>query len=95
LRLSAIAQETGTSLARVLLVSFIKETIMSNDYAGRSQEDRIARDKQQKQRAQEQPGGDMAKPGTAPDKDRSCGELTERGKDVWRTGSGIDGGGKT
>jgi hypothetical protein len=68
---------------------------MDSNYAGRSQEDRIARDKQQKQPAQEQSGGDMAQPGTEADKDHSCGELSERGKQVWRTGSGIDGGGKT
>jgi hypothetical protein len=78
-----------------MFVLFPTETNMSNDYAGRSQEERIARDEKEKQRAQEQPGGDMAKPGTEPDKDRSSGELSERGKDVWRTGSGIDGGGKT
>ncbi|MDR5762728.1 hypothetical protein [Caballeronia sp. LZ035] len=67
---------------------------MSN-YAGRSQEDRIAQRKGKPQRSQEQPGGSMAQPGTEPDRDRSCGELTEEGKQVWRTGSGIDGGGKT
>ena len=67
---------------------------MSN-YAGRSQEDRIAQRKGIRQTAQEQPGGPMAQPGTEPDKEHSCGELTEEGKQVWRTGSGIDGGGKT
>ncbi|WP_277183694.1 hypothetical protein [Caballeronia sp. BR00000012568055] len=66
-----------------------------SDYAGRSQEERIAREKGRKQPSQEQSGGDMAQPGTEADKDHSCGELTERGKEVWRTGSGIDGGGKT
>jgi hypothetical protein len=64
-------------------------------YAGRSQEDRIAQRKEQKPRAQEQPGGAMAREGTQPDKERSSGELSEKGKEVWRTGSGIDGGGKT
>jgi hypothetical protein len=68
---------------------------MSNDYAGRSQEDRIAQRKGTPQRAQEQPGGDLAEPGTEPDKDHSSGVLSEEGKQVWRTGSGIDGGGKT
>ncbi|MFM0326862.1 hypothetical protein [Caballeronia glebae] len=67
---------------------------MSN-YAGRSQEERIAQRKGKKQTAQEQPGGAMAEPGTEPDKDHSSGVLTEEGKQVWRTGSGIDGGGKT
>lgn len=68
---------------------------MSNDYAGRSQEERIEQRKGVKQPAQEQPGGDLAEPGTEADKDNSSGKLTEDGKKVWRTGSGIDGGGKT
>lgn len=67
---------------------------MSN-YAGRSQEDRIAQRKGTPQTAQEQPGGTMAEPGTEPDKEHSSGQLSEEGKRVWRTGSGIDGGGKT
>lgn len=67
---------------------------MSN-YAGRSQEDRIAQRKEEQPKAQEQPGGEMAREGTQPDKERSSGELSEKGKEVWRTGSGIDGGGKT
>jgi hypothetical protein len=37
----------------------------------------------------------MAKEGTQPDRAHSSGELSEEGKRVWRTGSGIDGGGKT
>jgi hypothetical protein len=65
------------------------------NYAGRSQEDRIAREKGQQQPSQNQSGGDMAQPGTEADENRSSGELTEQGKEVWRTGSGIDGGGKT
>jgi hypothetical protein len=68
---------------------------MSNDYAGRSQEERIAQRKGRAQTSQEQPGGSMAVPGTEPDKDHSSGELSEEGKQAWRTGSGIDGGGKT
>jgi hypothetical protein len=67
---------------------------MSN-YAGRSQEDRIGQRKGSQQRSQEQPGGSMAEPGTEPDRDHSSGELTEEGKQAWRTGSGIDGAGKT
>ncbi|MDR5802286.1 MULTISPECIES: hypothetical protein [unclassified Caballeronia] len=67
----------------------------SNNYAGRSQEERIEQRKGEKQPAQEQPGGHLAEPGTEPDKDNSSGTLTEDGKQVWRTGSGIDGGGKT
>ncbi|CDY76950.1 hypothetical protein BGLT_05861 [Caballeronia glathei] len=65
------------------------------DYAGRSQEERIAARKGRKQKAQEQPGGAMAKEGTQPDRAHSSGELSEEGKRVWRRGSGIDGGGKT
>ncbi|GLU32057.1 hypothetical protein Busp01_18990 [Trinickia caryophylli] len=42
----------------------------------------------------EQPGGRMAVEGTEADRTRSCGELSEQGKQVWRQGSGIDGGGK-
>ncbi|SAK89248.1 hypothetical protein AWB77_04874 [Caballeronia fortuita] len=67
---------------------------MSN-YAGRSQEERIEQRKGNKQTSQEQPGGSMAEPGTQPDKDHSSGVLSEEGKEAWRTGSGIDGGGKT
>ncbi|MBN3853559.1 MULTISPECIES: hypothetical protein [unclassified Paraburkholderia] len=65
------------------------------DYAGRSQDDRVAQRKHEKQRAQEPPGGDMAVHGTEPDSTHSSGELSERGKDVWRRGAGLDGGGKS
>lgn len=64
------------------------------NYAGRSQEERIARDKATKQRAQEQPGGAMAQEGTEPDKHNSSGKLSEEGRKAWQTGTGIDGGGK-
>jgi hypothetical protein len=66
-----------------------------NDYAGRSQDDRVSQRKHEKQRAQEPPGGDMAVHGTQPDSTHSSGELSERGKEVWRRGAGIDGGGKS
>ena len=66
-----------------------------NDYAGRSQDDRVAQRKHEKQRAQEPPGGDMAVHGTEPDRTHSSGELSERGKEVWRRGAGLDGGGKS
>jgi hypothetical protein len=36
----------------------------------------------------------MAVEGTQPDERHSSGELYEKGKQVWRTGSGLDGGGK-
>jgi hypothetical protein len=42
----------------------------------------------------EQAGGVMAIEGTEADAEHSCGELSEQGKQVWRTGSGMDGGGK-
>jgi hypothetical protein len=35
----------------------------------------------------------MAVDGTQADAQRSCGEPSERGKEVWRSGSGMDGGG--
>jgi hypothetical protein len=66
-----------------------------NDYAGRSQDERMARRKHKKQRAQEPPGGEMAVPDTEPDRTHSSGELSERGKEVWRQGAGLDGGGKS
>jgi hypothetical protein len=65
------------------------------NYAGRSQEERRAQQKGEKQRAQEHPGGPMAVEGTEPDKHNSSGELSDEGKKAWQTGSGIDGGGKT
>lgn len=65
-----------------------------NDYAGRSQDERVARRKHAKQPAQEPPGGEMAVPGTEPDRSHSSGELSEQGKEVWRKGAGLDGGGR-
>lgn len=67
---------------------------MSLNYAGKSHDEAVAARKKQKQPAQDQPGGDMAVEGTEADKVHSSGELSERGKEVWRKGSGIDGGGK-
>lgn len=67
---------------------------MSNDYAGKSHDEAVAARKKEKQPAQEQPGGDKAVEGSHADKAHSSGELSERGKEVWRKGSGIDGGGK-
>jgi hypothetical protein len=67
---------------------------MNLNYAGRSHDEAVAARHGQKQKAQEQAGGEMAIEGTESDRDHSCGELSERGKQVWRTGSGIDGGGK-
>lgn len=66
-----------------------------SEYSGRSHDERIAQRKGEKQRAQEPPGGEMAVHGTAPDTHHSSGELSQRGKDVWRRGAGIDGGGSS
>ena len=65
-----------------------------NVHSGKSQDERVAARKEQPQRALEQPSGDMAVPGTEADPTHSSGELSEEGKRAWRTGSGMDGGGK-
>ncbi|CAM2163156.1 conserved hypothetical protein [Paraburkholderia sacchari] len=65
-----------------------------SEYAGRSQDERVAIRKRSRQRSQEPPGGEMAVPDTEPDRSHSSGELSERGKEVWRKGAGLDGGGK-
>jgi hypothetical protein len=80
-----------------LHVTTPKEVQMTTktNYAGRSQEERRARRLGEQQKAQEQPGGHMAEEGTEPDRENSSGKLSEAGKQAWRTGSGIDGGGKT
>lgn len=62
-------------------------------YAGRSQDERVAMRTGRPLRSLEPPGGRMAVDGTRPDETHSCGQLSEEGKAVWRTGSGIDGGG--
>lgn len=67
---------------------------MSLDHSGKSHDEAIAARKHQKPRSLEQPGGDMAVEGSQADESHSCGELSEHGKQVWRTGSGLDGGGK-
>ena len=64
-------------------------------HSGRSQDERVAARKQQKQRSLEPPGGDMALDGTPDDETHSRGELSEAGKRAWRTGTGMDGGGKS
>jgi len=66
-----------------------------SEYAGRSHDERVAQRKREKQRAQEPPGGDMAVPGTEADATHSSGEISQRGKEVWRKGAGLDGGGKS
>ena len=67
---------------------------MTLNYAGRSHDEAVAARHKQKQKAQEQAGGEMAIEGTESDATHSCGELSERGKQVWRSGSGINGGGR-
>jgi hypothetical protein len=69
-----------------------------NVHSGQSQDERVAarqRDKQHQQPSLEQPGGEMAVDGTQADQTHSCGELSEAGKRAWRTGTGMDGGGKS
>lgn len=67
---------------------------MTQNYAGKSHDEAVAARKKQKQRSQEQAGGEMAVDGTEADAVHSSGELSEQGKAVWRQGNGIDGGGK-
>lgn len=66
-----------------------------NIHSGKSQDERVAARKQEKQRSLEQPGGEMAVEGTEADEQHSSGELSEAGKRAWRTGTGMDGGGKS
>jgi len=66
-----------------------------NVHTGRSQDERVAARKAQTQPSLEQPGGEMAVDGTQADQTHSSGELSEAGKRAWRTGSGMDGGGKS
>jgi hypothetical protein len=78
---------------QVVAPSFKEKSAMTTDYAGKSHDEAMAARKREKQKSQQQPGGDMAKDNTEADAEHSCGELSERGKQVWRTGGGIDGGG--
>lgn len=64
-------------------------------HAGRTQDERVAARKGKKLPSLEQTGGRMALEGTQPDESHSSGELSEAGKEVWRKGAGMDGGGKT
>lgn len=66
-----------------------------NVHSGKSQDERVAARNRQKQRSLEQPGGEMATEGTEADETHSSGELSEAGKRAWRTGTGMDGGGKS
>ncbi len=66
-----------------------------NVHAGQSHDERIAARKGEKPRSLEQPGGEMAVEGTQADATHSCGELSEAGKAVWRSGAGMDNSGKS
>lgn len=63
----------------------------SETYAGRSHDDRVAARNGAPVPAQQQPGGELAEPGTAPAPNASCGQLSEKGKQVWREGVTIGG----
>lgn len=63
-------------------------------HSGKSQDERVAARKGHKPSSLEQPGGEMAVEGTEADETHSSGELSEAGKRAWRTGTGMDGGGK-
>jgi hypothetical protein len=71
----------------------MEDSTMTTDYAGKSHDEALAARKNQKQKSQEQAGGEMAVDGTQADAQHSCGELSERVKQFWRSGSGMDGGG--
>jgi hypothetical protein len=81
-------------LRQLNTIDILEDRIMSLDYAGKSHDEAVAARKKTKQRAQEPAGGEMAVDGVEADATHSCGELSERGKEVWRTGAGLDGGGK-
>ncbi len=66
-----------------------------NAHAGRSQDERVSARKGEKLPSLEQPGGRMAVDNTEADPKHSSGELSEEGKEVWRRGAGMDGGGKS
>jgi hypothetical protein len=61
----------------------------------RLHDERYAARKRKKLKSQEPAGGSMAVEGTEPDATHSCGQLSEQGKEAWRKGTGIDGGGKS
>lgn len=67
---------------------------MTNPYAGRSHDEAVAIRKGKPQAAQEPPGGSAAIAGTEPDREHSSGELSDEGRKIWQTGSGMNGAGK-
>jgi hypothetical protein len=66
---------------------------MAQCYAGRPHDDAAAVRAGQRQRSQEQAGGDMAMEGTEADVQHSCSEPSAPGKVAWQQGGGMDGGG--
>jgi hypothetical protein len=66
-----------------------------NHHAGRAHDERVAARAGRRQASQEAAGGEMAVEGSESNAHRSHGELSDKGKQVWRTGAGIDGGGKS
>ena len=64
---------------------------MSKAHVARKTEKIMAAWHMQKQKAREQAGGEMAIEATETDAEHSCGQLSERGKQVWRSGSGMNG----
>ncbi|RKP56428.1 hypothetical protein [Pararobbsia silviterrae] len=62
-------------------------------YAGRSHDEAYAARKGHPVRAQEPPGGAMAIAEGEADPARGGGLLSARGRAVWQTGPGMDGGG--
>jgi len=73
---------------------FLENRALNQRYAGQSHDEAVAARKNRKQRAQEQADGVMAVDGTEADSAHGRGKLSEHGKQVWRTGSGLDGGRK-
>lgn len=66
-----------------------------NPHAGRSQDERVSTRNRKREASLEQPGGRMAVEQSEADPTHSCGELSEEGKEIWRRGAGMDGGGKS
>ncbi|MDE1180269.1 hypothetical protein [Paraburkholderia sp.] len=71
-----------------------KTTGRTPDHAGKAQDERFGARTGETPRSLEPPGGEMAKEGTQADASHGSGELSARGKEVWRKGAGLDGGGR-
>lgn len=84
------AQDTAQNTAQNTSRDTSQDT-SRDTYAGRSHDERVAERNGAAVPAQEQPGGDLAKPGTGPGPGASSGELSDKGKKVWREGNTIGG----